>query len=408
MSHGEDTDIVIAGAGPVGSVLACALAASGWQVALCERGGLPAEPLPGRDRRGLALTVASQRILAHLGVWALLTPGSVAEIRRMRVCEDGASVTFDAAEIGRSDLGYVVEYEELMAALTRRMRAHPDTISHRAGDAGQWIASSHDGELRLAAGDTLRARLAVASDGAHSLIRGSAGIGLKTHPYHETAITTIVRTRLPHGHEAWQRFLPEGPLALLPLPDPGERSLIWSLAEERARELCALGNEAFADALRAACGDEFGEMSTSVPRQTFPLVRARARRYIGERLALAGDAAHRVHPLAGQGVNLGFADAATLAEVLIDARAAGRDPGAHAVLRRYERWRRSANTPMLAAIDLFHDLFPRPGRIWGRTRRTGLRAFDTLTPIKREVMRYASGIKGDLPFLARSCGQSPP
>jgi ubiquinone biosynthesis UbiH/UbiF/VisC/COQ6 family hydroxylase len=406
VNDGERSDIVIAGAGPVGTVLACALAANGWKIALCERGGPPAKSSPERDRRGLALTVASQRILAHLGVWTLITPGSVAEIRRMRVCEDGASVTFDAAEIGRKDLGYVVEYAELMAALTRRIKAYPDTISHRDSGAVQWIASSRDGELRLATGDTLRARLAVASDGAYSLIRGSGGIGLETHPYHETAITTTVRTRVPHGQQAWQRFLPGGPLALLPLPDPGERSLIWSLAEAQARELCALGDEAFADALRAACGDEFGEISTCVPRQAFPLIRARAQRYIGERLALAGDAAHHVHPLAGQGVNLGLADAATLAEVLIDARTAGRDPGARAALRRYERWRRSANTPMLAAIDLFHDLFPRPGRLWGKTRRTGLRVFDTLTPVKREVMRYASGIKGDLPFLARPCGQS--
>ncbi|MHB1951691.1 MAG: FAD-dependent monooxygenase, partial [Acidiferrobacteraceae bacterium] len=187
----------------------------------------------------------------------------------------------------------------------------------------------------------------------------------------------------------------------LPLPDQLERSLIWSVADTCAQDLCALSDEEFSRSLRHAVGDDFGTLVTEVPRQAYPLARARTKHYIGERLALAGDAAHQVHPLAGQGVNLGLADAAALADVVAFARERGLDPGSRPVLRRYERWRISANAPMMAAIDFFHDLFPRRGRLFDLARGSGLRFFDGLTPVKREVMRYASGIKGDLPTLAR-------
>lgn len=388
-------DIVIVGAGPVGLTLACALAHHNRATVVCQKAPLD------HDRRGLTLTVASHAILTHLGVTSLIDVGRIAAIRGMRVCYADDCVVFDPAELGRDALGYVIEYHELMRALTQRVLGHGNLIRRITGEAIEWTPSSHAGVLRLADGTLIEGALAVASEGTQSLLRGQAGIGLDSRAYGEAAISTIVRTSLPHAGAAWQRFLAGGPVALLPLPDPLERSLIWSVASARARELCALSDDGFAQALRNVTGEEFGELETNVARHAFPLARGQAKGYIAGRLALAGDCAHRVHPLAGQGVNLGLADAAALADVVADADARGLDPGSRAVLRRYERWRVSANAPMIAAIDFFHDMFPRPGHVLDRVRGASLRLFDTLAPLKREVMRHASGIKGDLPRLAR-------
>lgn len=392
---GTAADIVIVGAGPVGLTLACALARRDRPTVVCQKAPLD------HDRRGLTLTIASRSILTRLGVWSLIDVDRVAAIRRMRVCYADDAIVFDSAELGIDALGYVVEYHELMHALTQRVLDHGDLIRRVTGEAIEWTASSHSGVLRLADGTLIEGALAVASEGAQSLLRGQTGIGLKGRVYGEAAITTIVRTSLPHAGEAWQRFLADGPVALLPLSHPLERSLIWSVASGRARELCAQSDDEFARTLRSITGDEFGEITTSIPRHAYPLARGQAKSYIAARLALAGDAAHRVHPLAGQGVNLGLADAAAFADIVTDANTRGLDPGSRAVLRRYERWRVSANAPMIAAIDFFHDVFPRPGRILDRARVASLRLFDALTPLKREVMRHASGIKGDLPSLAR-------
>lgn len=388
-------DIVIVGAGPVGLTLACALARRGRPTVVCQKAP------PDLDRRGLTLTIASHTILTHLGVRSLIDVDRIAVIRRMRACYADDCVVFDPTELGRDALGYVIEYHELVRALTERVQGHGDLIRRVTGEAVEWTPSSHSGVLRLVDDTLIEGALAVVSEGTQSLLRGQAGIGLDSRSYGEAAITTVVRTSLPHAGAAWQRFLAGGPVALLPLPHPFERSLIWSVASERARALCALSDDGFAQALRDVTGDEFGELTTRVTRDVFPLARGQAKGYIAGRLALAGDCAHRVHPLAGQGMNLGLADAAALADVVADADARGLDPGSHAVLRRYERWRVSANAPMIAAIDFFHDVFPRPGHVLDRVRGASLRLFDMLAPLKHEVMRHASGTKGDLPSLAR-------
>jgi len=246
------------------------------------------------------------------------------------------------------------------------------------------------------------ARLGVAADGAASRLREMAHINSRSWPYGEGAIVTTVKTATEHNGEAWQRFFSTGPLALLPLHAPHERSLIWTVPLARAEELAQMTGQAFEQALDLACADAVGSVEANVPRQMFALARTEADRYVAPRLALVGDAAHQLHPLAGQGVNLGLADAASLAELLNDAHTAGRDPGSVSLLRRYERWRFSANTPMIAAISMFHTLFPNDAPPLAALRGISLRVFDQLLPVKRIVMRFASGLAGDLPRIARS------
>lgn len=395
-------DIVLSGAGPVGAALGCALAESGWATLLVRR-DREISPATHGDRRGLALTLASQQVLSSLDVWPRLRPDAIGTIREIRIEDmDRNEVRFESGEIGLPGLGYVIEYDELMRALASRLAEHVERGALALHETPIAAFEPEADGVTLRLGETYcSARLVIAADGSASRLRDLAGLKTRLRPYDEGAIVTTVTTETAHQGVAWQRFLSTGPIALLPLYAPHERSLIWTVPLVRAQELVRLPDEGLVRELELACKDAVGAIKAPIPRQMFALTAARSESYIGPRLALVGDAAHQVHPLAGQGANLGLADAAALSELLDEARARRRDPGGRTLLRQYERWRAAANAPMITAIDWFHRLFPDATPALSTLRGASMRAFDQLSPLKRAAMRFASGVTGDLPKRCR-------
>jgi 2-octaprenylphenol hydroxylase len=256
--------------------------------------------------------------------------------------------------------------------------------------------------LTLADGRELGARVVVGADGARSWVREQAGITTTGWPYDQHAVTATVHTAKPHDRTAWQRFLPSGPLAFLPLPEANASSIVWSTTPQEAEALKRMERPAFLDALQEAFGDTLGRMEAVGPRMVTPLLLQHADAYCDERVVLVGNAAHAIHPLAGQGLNLGILDAAVLAQVWLDAQARRRDIGRRATLRKYERWRKGDNLAVMLAMDGFKVLF---GSTLGPVRwarNAGLSLSDRAVPLKQLLMRRAMGLSGDLPRLARS------
>lgn len=393
-------DVVVCGGGLVGATLAVALGSAGLRVAVIERSGAPAAA-PGSTYglRVSTFTVASERVLRALGVWAILPPERIGPMREMHVWEHTGAVHFDAAEIGEPALGHVIENAVVQWALEQRIDALPNVEWHRAAEL-EGLAADDGGAVAVLPGRRLRASLVVGADGADSQVRGLTGIDAVAGDYDQRAVVAEVRTAVPHGETAWQRFLPGGPLAFLPLAN-GASSIVWSTTPEHAAHLRALDAGAFGDAVADAFEWKLGAVTVQGERASFPLRHLHARAYVRDRIALAGDAAHIVHPLAGQGVNLGLLDAAALADVVGRARQRGRDIGARATLRRYERWRRGHNTLTRTVLGGFHHLFTSPWAPVRQLREAGFSLTDRLPPVKARFMRFASGIDGDLPALAR-------
>ena len=396
-----DYDVAIVGAGIVGATLACALGGSGLRVALVEaRQPARTWSAHSRDLRVSAITSGSMQVLNALGVWPAIA-AQAQPFHAMQVWDAaGGSIGFDSAESDADSLGSIVENRVLQQALLACVERHgnlawrcPESISGvEFGDA--------EAVLTTAAGSTLRARLVVAADGPDSGIRQLAGIATHGWAYGQSALVVNVITEQPHQETAWQRFLPSGPLAFLPLTD-GYSAVVWSLPTDEAARLCALQEDEFKGELAAAFESRLGNIMQIGPRASFPLRLLWAERTAQARLALIGDAAHTVHPLAGQGVNLGIMDAAVLAEVIVDAHARHKDIGALSVLRRYERWRKGDVLATGVALEALHRLFgdARPSVGWARS--AGLRLVDALGPLKNLIMRHAAGKAGELPRLAR-------
>lgn len=331
----------------------------------------------------------------------------VSPYRRMEVWEWGGRVSFDAAEAGEPHLGHIIENRVVQWALAQRARELP---------AVRWIAPAracavrwHDDRatLELNTGETLEGSLVVGADGARSWLRQQADIPVRGWAYGQMGLVATVRTALPHRETAWQRFMPGGPLAFLPLAD-GSCSIVWSLPEAEAKRWLAAPDWAFRDALGRHVGTRLGAVEWNSERTAFPLRLQHAQRYTGPRLALVGDAAHTIHPLAGQGVNLGLLDAAALAQVLTEAHARGRDLGEHPVLRRYERWRKGDNWAMALSMDAFHRLFT-PAHLPLRiARNLGLNLFEHTPTAKHQAIRHALGWRGEIPELAKPTTNKPP
>jgi len=400
---GAAYDVLIIGGGMVGSALACALGDTSLKVAVLDRAPAATPAGNGYDQRVSAMTLASQALFENVGAWEGMTRRRVSPVREMRIWDAGGSgsIHFNAAEIGEACLAWIIENSVIQAALVERLHQYTNVHYLCPVEAAD-IALADDGaNVTLQDGRRLRARLLVGADGADSTVRRAAGIETQSLNLNQKGIVATVTTEKPHGQVARQRFLVTGPLAFLPLDEPHTCSIVWSADTMRADQLLALDNAAFMSELQQTFGEPLGKIQTIGPRAGFPLALSHAKAYTAPHLALVGDAAHTVHPLAGQGVNLGFLDAAALAEVLLDAVAKQKEIGAHAVLRRYERWRKGDNLAMISVTGGFRYLFGNDLPGVRQLRNLGLDLTNTVTPMKNLIMRRASGLEGDLPRLAR-------
>ncbi|WP_263143888.1 2-octaprenyl-3-methyl-6-methoxy-1,4-benzoquinol hydroxylase [Pseudomonas sp. RIT-PI-AD] len=402
-------DLVIVGAGMVGSALALALKDSGLDILLVDGGPLDVAPFAADapfEPRVSALSMASQRILQRLGAWDGIAARRASPYAEMRVW-DGAGtgqIHFSAASVHAEVLGHIVENRVIQDSLLEPLR--DSAVGLLPGlRLEQLRRSGDDWLLTLSDGRRLRTPLVVAADGALSAVRRLAGCETREWDYLHHAIVTSVRCAEPHRATAWQRFTDEGPLAFLPLDRQGDDhwcSIVWSTTPAHAERLMALDDTAF----RAALGDAFerrlGEVLEADPRLCIPLRQRHAKRYVEPGLALIGDAAHTIHPLAGQGVNLGFLDAAVLAEVLLRARARGEPLADPRVLARFERRRMPYNLAMMAAMEGFERLFQSDALPLRWLRNAGLKRMERLPGAKAVFVRQALGLSGDLPELARA------
>jgi len=402
-------DLLIVGAGMVGSALALALRHSGLQILLLDGGPLTVKPfdaLAPFEPRVSALSAASQRILERLGAWEGIAQRRATPYSDMHVWDGSGTgqIHFSAASVHAQVLGHIVENRVVQDSLLERL--HDSDVGLLANARLEQLRrSGDDWLLTLADGRRLRAPLVVAADGAHSAVRRLAGCDTREWDYLHHAIVTSVRCSAGHQATAWQRFTDEGPLAFLPLTRGGQQdwcSIVWSTTPEQAERLMALDDAAFVQALERAFEGRLGSVLQADPRVCVPLRQRHAKRYVEHGLALVGDAAHTIHPLAGQGVNLGFLDAAVLADVLGKACERGERLADVKVLSRYERRRMPHNLALMAAMEGFERLFqanPLPLR-W--LRNSGLKLVQQMPEAKAMFVRQALGLSGDLPELAKA------
>jgi len=398
MSH---FDIIIIGGGIVGATAACALGEAGVQVALIEA----REPVPpGKqqaDPRVFAITRASERIFRSLGVWDAIHQQGAFAFSDMEVWDAaGDGVThFDCADLGEPCLGHIVEPRFIQTALWQQLESI-DAVSLYCPARFQTINTLEDRvEVDLDDAQQLTAALVIAADGARSPVRNTLGMETRTHDYRQSSLVALVKTSEPHNDTAWQRFLPGGPLAFLPMGD-GWSSIVWTMPSDKIERLLTADKDVFHEELAEAFGHRLGDIVDSGEREAWPLRRMHAEHYVAARVALISDAAHAIHPLAGQGVNLGLLDAAALAEVIVDARQRGKDPGRLSVLRRYERWRRGDNLLMMTAMDGINQVFSNTRLPLNQARNLGLSMVNRSAMAKRLFMEHAMGLSGDLPALA--------
>jgi 2-octaprenylphenol hydroxylase len=396
-------DLLVVGGGMVGAAFALACAGKGLAIGLVE--ARPPQRHWPRGEVGLrvsALSRASQRMLERLGAWGRIAALGASPYRRMHVWDGigGAAITFDSADLGQPDLGHIVENRAIQLALWERLEQAPDLSLIAPGSIAELVRGDETSRVVLGEGRILETRLLVAADGRDSLIRELAGIPTRGWDYDQRAIVANVRPEQWHEETAWQRFLPTGPLALLPLAD-GRCSIVWSVTEDRAQELVAMDETRFSEALTDASEGRLGRIRVDGPRAAVPLRLQHAERYVEPGLALIGDAAHAIHPLAGQGVNLGFLDAAELVAALDLALGHRRDIASTWTLRRYERARRGDNMAMLLAMDAFKRTFGSRLPPVVAARSLGLALTDRLRPLKGLFMERALGLGEGLPPLAR-------
>ena len=386
-------DVVVIGAGVVGAVAALALSREGLRVAIVEAH----EPVPWRidspDLRVYAFAAHSQALLESLDVWSSVVAARAQTYRRMRVWDaaGGGELRFDADALGRSDLGHIVEHGLLVDRLWQAVGRTP-SISRYCPDRLQSLTQDEDAvAIELASGVTLRARLALGADGAASKVRELAGLASDSHDYGQRGLVAYVRCERPHDDTAWQRFLPSGPLAFLPCAD-GRCSIVWTLPSEEADRLLALDDASFCRELTRAFDARLGEVTEVSARIAFPLRRQLAREMISGRIALIGDAAHAVHPLAGQGVNLGLRDVAALRDMLREARAAGRAFDSPHRLARWARTRISENKVAAYSFESINHVFSNDAVLPTLLRGHVLGIAGKLPPLAQWLWQRAAGV----------------
>jgi 2-octaprenylphenol hydroxylase len=406
---GRDFDVIIVGAGVIGAVMASLLvarrlSAPGRIAIIADRMAAAPPANADWDLRVFALSRASERLLEACAVWDSLPVQRVFPYERMCVWDAGGepqgkgSLCFDCAEIAEPNLGHIVDGQALQWQCLQAARSAGAVLLEAGLEA--IACGGADVAVRLSDGRELRGQLLIAADGPQSRTRELLGIETAGHAYHQDALVAHVRTAKSHGNTAWQRFLSTGPLAFLPLPD-GRSSIVWSTSLSEAARLRALDPDAFGAALTAASGEVLGACELSTPTASFPLQLQYALEYARPRAVLLGDAAHVVHPLAGQGLNLGLLDCAALAEVLGDAGLKGYF-GEHKLLRRYERRRRGENQLAAAALDGLERLFSNTDSLSTGLRSVGLNAVGRMPFVKRRLAQRALGLIGDVPAFLKA------
>ena len=408
------TDLVIVGAGMVGLTLAALLAESGLKIEILESREIdPAtapdweagQRLKGYDPRVSALTVASQQVLSVAGAWPLMQQMRITPYRDMDVWdgEGTGHIHFDCTELHEPCLGHIVENRVTQAALCKVVSEQSNLTFHSGVELQDLSEPDNDGlrSLQLSNGQSLQAKLVVAADGALSNTRRLAGISMWEWDYGHHAIVTTVTTEQDNRATCWQRFTEDGPLALLPLQDSKLSSIVWSTSPDHARALMELDDNDFCAALGQAFEHRLGKVTATDSRFIFPLRQRHAKQYVKAGFAAIGDAAHTIHPLAGQGVNLGLMDAAALAENILESLAQGRQWQSEYNLRRFQRARQGENLQMAATMESFKRLFNAPAPLAILLRNSGMSLMDRLAPVKNHIVQQAMGLSGNLPALAK-------
>ena len=404
-------DIVVSGASYAGMTLALALAEAlpGIEIALVDPVTPRGRTEPARDPRAFAVSASSKHVLDAIGIWDAVASEAqaVADIEITDSSLDAGMRPTLLTYANTTDEGepasWILPGGVLLAELYERARATPGLTFVSPASVIGYESGLHAANVRLADGRTLAARLVVAAEGRRSTLREAAGIKLVGWPYEQTGIVVTVAHELPHQGVAVQHFLPAGPFAILPLT--GDRSCItWSEDAREARRILALDDDAFLAEIDKRFGGRLGRVSLAGPRASWPLEMHLARAYVAPRLALIGDTAHGVHPIAGQGLNLGLRDVAALAEVVVETLRVGLDPGASDALKRYERWRRFDSTVSTFAFDSINRLFSNDWTVVRAARDLGLGLVDRMPGVKRLLVEEAAGLTGDVPKLLRGIG----
>jgi len=400
-----DFDILIIGGGMVGASLGVALAPLPLRVGLIEAVEFESAAQPSYDDRTVALSYGSKRIFESLKVWDRLDVSGATPIQRIHISDRGhfGFARLDAAEAGVAALGYVVENRALGKALKPVLAETanltvicPATVEDVAfADSAASVTFRRDGKL-----ETLNARLVVAADGGTSPVRNKARIEARRTDYHQTALVTNVTPELPHRNVAYERFTASGPLAFLPMSE-NRCAVVWSLTPEKAEALLALDDARFMTSLQEHFGTRLGRLRKVGKRAAYPLALTKVSEHIRPRLVLIGNAAHTVHPVAGQGFNLGLRDVAVLAQILNEAQRDGRDIGEMAVLEGYAGWRKRDNLAISTFTDGLVRTFSNDLAPLSFARNLGLVAVDLFPPAKRALLRLSMGMAGRLPRLAR-------
>jgi len=401
----SDFDIVIVGGGMVGASLACALRGAGLRIAVVEAVPLKSEAQPSYNERTIALAYGSRRIFEGVGVWDEIERRGATPIERIHVSHRGyfGATRLAAGELRLPALGYVVENRVLGAALMQALADATEVTWHCPATVEEIRIEADGARLRVegtAGSIELSARLVVGADGAHSAVRRLLGIEAARTDYAQVAVVATVAAGLPHANTAYERFTASGPLAALPMRD-NRCAIVWSARADEADTILGWTDAEYLAQLQQRFGDRLGRLAAPGARTKYPLALTRVPQTNTARMVLIGNAAHTVHPVAGQGFNLGLRDAAALAEVLVAAGKAGEDIGAAAVLQRYAVWRRRDTRATEIFTDGLVRLFSNESRLLALLRGSGLVAIDLVPPLKRRLLRMTSGLAGRLPRLAR-------
>ncbi|MFZ2315287.1 MAG: UbiH/UbiF/VisC/COQ6 family ubiquinone biosynthesis hydroxylase [Gammaproteobacteria bacterium] len=397
-------DVMIVGGGMVGLTLALALAEqTSLSIAVLEARSDAIDWSPDRYQpRVSAIALSSVRIFKALKVWDTLVTKRVSPFTQISVWDAKwqGEIEFQAQDIAEASLGFIIENNLIQQVLLEKVKQSPKIKLISPVDLVSLNETLTGVELAASDGQTFKSKLVVGADGAHSWLRQQTGIDINQHDYLQKALVATVHTMLPHQQIARQVFLETGPLAFLPLASPQMSSIVWSLPTTDADYLKALNVDFFKQKLMQAFGGRLGEIVNVEQRFAFPLKHQQATQYVKSRVALIGDAAHTIHPLAGQGVNMGLLDACSLADVICDAQKARRDFSSIHQLRRFERWRKADNMPMLKGVDVIKQFFASDKNAIELLRYVGLETTNQLGALKNMFIRHAVGNRQDLPRLA--------